>query len=113
MFFKILERAIGLRMVARTGGKLAIAHGPKFPAQGLLGDGDLELLVQPLAEIDDPPTDDAVDRRRWPAFDHRSQGRPACAVEPGRRDCQDFRVRAAIMNPKEVLDGTTQSSPHS
>ncbi|MCA0417730.1 MAG: hypothetical protein LCH80_03290 [Proteobacteria bacterium] len=31
----------------------------------------------------------------------------------GFRDCQDFRVRAAIMNPKEVLDGTTQSSPHS
>jgi hypothetical protein len=28
-------------------------------------------------------------------------------------DCQDFRVRAAIMNPKEVLDGTTQSSPYS
>ncbi len=29
------------------------------------------------------------------------------------RECQDFRVRAAIMDPKEVLDGTTQSSPHS
>ena len=29
------------------------------------------------------------------------------------RDCQDFRVRAAILNPKEVLDGTTQSSPYS
>jgi transposase len=28
------------------------------------------------------------------------------------RDCQDFRVRAAIMNPKEVLDGATQSSPY-
>lgn len=28
-------------------------------------------------------------------------------------DCQDFRVWAAIMNPKEVPDGTTQSSPHS
>ena len=29
------------------------------------------------------------------------------------RDCQDFRVRAAIMDPMEVPDGTTQSSPHS
>jgi hypothetical protein len=29
------------------------------------------------------------------------------------RDCQDFRVRAATMDPMEVLDGTTQSPPHS
>jgi hypothetical protein len=28
-------------------------------------------------------------------------------------DCRDFRVRAAIMDPMEVPDGTTQSSPHS
>ena len=31
----------------------------------------------------------------------------------GAWDCQDFRVRAAIMDPKEVPDGTTQSSPYS
>ncbi len=30
-----------------------------------------------------------------------------------RWECQDFRVRAAIMDPKEVPDGTPQSSPHS
>lgn len=28
-------------------------------------------------------------------------------------DCQDFRVWAAIVEPMEVPDGTTQSSPHS
>ncbi len=28
------------------------------------------------------------------------------------RDCQEFRVRAAIVDPKEVPDGTTQSTPH-
>ena len=28
-------------------------------------------------------------------------------------DCQDFRVRAAIMDPMEVPDGTTQSPPYS
>ena len=28
-------------------------------------------------------------------------------------DCQDFRVRAAIMDPMEVPDGTTQSPAHS
>ena len=31
----------------------------------------------------------------------------------GDRDCRDFRVRAAIMDPMEVPDGTTQRSPHS
>ncbi len=33
--------------------------------------------------------------------------------ETAKWDCQEFRVRAAIMDPMEVLDGTTQSSPHS
>lgn len=28
------------------------------------------------------------------------------------RDCQEFRVGAAIVDPKEVPDGTTQSTPH-
>jgi len=28
------------------------------------------------------------------------------------RDCQEFRVRAAIVDPMEVPDGTTQSSPY-
>ena len=43
----------------------------------------------------------------------------ACASLPDqrlarrlRRDCQEFRVGAAIVDPKEVLDGTTQSTPH-
>ena len=27
-------------------------------------------------------------------------------------DCQEFRVRAAIVDPMEVLDGTTQSTPY-
>ena len=29
-----------------------------------------------------------------------------------RRHCQEFRVRAATVDPKEVPDGTTQSTPH-
>jgi hypothetical protein len=32
--------------------------------------------------------------------------------EEAERDCQEFRVRAAIVAPQEVTDGTTQSSPH-
>ena len=27
-------------------------------------------------------------------------------------DCQEFRVEAAIVDPKGVTDGTTQSTPH-
>jgi hypothetical protein len=34
----------------------------------------------------------------------------ATTTETG--DCQEFRVRAAIVDPMEVLDGTTQSTPY-
>ena len=51
-FFKILDRARGLGMMARPGRKLAIAHGAQFPAHGLLGDRDAKLLEKPLAKID-------------------------------------------------------------
>jgi len=49
-FFKILDCALGLRMMERTSRELAIAHGPQFPAERLLGDRDPELLEQPLAK---------------------------------------------------------------
>ena len=48
-------------MMFGTNGKLAIAQGPQFPAQGLFGDNDPKLLVKPLAETDDTPPNDAVD----------------------------------------------------
>jgi hypothetical protein len=41
-----------------------------------------------------------------------------CGVRMVRRqlaregDCQEFRVRVAIVDSKEVPDGTTQSAPH-
>ena len=57
-FFKILNCALGLSMMARTRRELAITHGAQFPAQRLLGHDDPELLEDPLAEIDDPPPDD-------------------------------------------------------
>ena len=84
-------------MMARTGGKLAIAHGSQFPAQGLLGDRDPELFEQPLAEIDNSPTHDAVDRRRRPALNDRGESRSMRVVEPGwlpRRFAVDQAVRA-------------------
>ncbi len=36
----------------------------------------------------------------------------AAARASARRDCQDFRVRAVIVDLKEVPDGTTQSTSH-
>lgn len=92
--FKILDRALGLRMMARTSGEFAIAHASQFPAQSLLGDGDHELLIQPLAEIDDAPTDNAVNGRDRPAFDHSSQRLTMLVREPGR-----LTGRLAIKKP--------------
>ena len=62
-FFKILDRARGLRVMARPCGELAIAHGAQLPAQRLLGDRDAELLEDRLCQIDEPPTHHAVDCR--------------------------------------------------
>jgi len=48
-------------MMFGTGGELAIAQGPQFPAQGLFGHHNPKLLEQPLAEIYDAPPNHAVD----------------------------------------------------
>ena len=37
---------------------------------------------------------------------------PSMTPRAGMRDCQEFRVGAAIVDPKEVPDGTTQSTPY-
>src|ERR1700729_2409602 len=45
----------------------------KFAAQRLLGDDDAEFLVNPLAEINDPPSHHAVNGRDRTALDDRGQ----------------------------------------
>jgi hypothetical protein len=52
-----------LGVVARAGRELAIAHGPQFAAQGLLGDRDAELLPEPLDQINQASAHHAVDGR--------------------------------------------------
>jgi hypothetical protein len=42
--FLKFNRARRLSVVARSGGQFAVAHGPKFPAERLLGDRDAEFL---------------------------------------------------------------------
>src|SRR4051794_9036382 len=48
---------------------------PQLAAQGLLGDGDPELLPDPCDQIDQPPAHHAVDRRNRPLLDDGLQGR--------------------------------------
>src|SRR6476660_1826168 len=42
-FFKSLDGTLGLSVMPRARGKLAIPHRTQFTAEGLLGDADLEL----------------------------------------------------------------------
>ena len=80
----MLDRALGLGVVARAGGELAVAHGAQLAAQRLLGDGHPELLPEPLAQVDEPPAHHAVDGGRRAVLDHRRQCRPMRVARPGR-----------------------------
>ena len=66
----------------RPGRELAIAHGTKFPAQGLLGDDDPELLPYPLTKIDEAPAHDAMGSGDRPALDYFHNRCPLRVVEP-------------------------------
>jgi hypothetical protein len=55
-------------MMAGTGRELAITYGAQFAAQRLLGDDDAKRPENPLAEIDDPPAHDPMNRRGWAAL---------------------------------------------
>src|SRR5277367_2552021 len=83
--------------MARASRELAITHGAQFAAQRLLGDDDTEFLENPLAEIDDPPAHDPVNRRDWAALDDRGERGAMRAVQPRRlpwRLAVDQAVRA-------------------
>src|SRR5208337_4498757 len=80
-FFKILDRAGGLRMMARAGRQLAIVHRAQFAAHRLLGHDDPELFENPLAEIDDPPAHHPVNRRDRATLNDRRQRRTVLVVQ--------------------------------
>src|SRR3954454_25087186 len=61
--FKSGDCGLVLRVMARAGRELAVVHGPQLPAQRLLGDGEAELLPEPLDQIDQAPAHHAVDGR--------------------------------------------------
>jgi hypothetical protein len=96
---RTMDDAVGLGMMTRSGGQLAVAHGAQFPAQRLLGDADPELLPDPLAQIDQPPAHHAINRRGRASTFHRSR---SCATSrPGKmRDRLRERfttIRRAVM----------------
>ena len=70
--------------MARAGRELAIVHGPQLAAQRLLGDGEAELLPEPLDEVDQTPAHHAVDGRNGPLLDDDLQGLSVLIVEPRR-----------------------------
>jgi hypothetical protein len=82
-FLKILNRAHRLSVVARPGGQFAVAHGPKFPAERLLGDRDAEFLEDPLRQIDQPPAHHAVHRWDRTTLDHAGDGLALGIIELG------------------------------
>jgi len=71
-------------MMARASRKLAISHLAQHAAQRLLGHGDPELLENPLAKIDDPPSHDPMNRRDRSALKDRRQRRAMLVVQPRR-----------------------------
>src|SRR4051794_14816714 len=70
--------------MARAGRELAVVHGPQLPAQRLLGDGEAELLPEPLDQIDQAPAHHAVDGRDRARIDPGHQGRAMRIGEPRR-----------------------------
>ena len=111
-FFKILDRARGLGVVAWPRRELAIAHGAKLPAQGLLGDGDTELLIDPLRQIDQAPAHHSMGRRDRAALDHPRNGLALNIVELrglARRFAVEQAVRAARIEPHHPVPNDLKS----
>lgn len=99
-------------MMARPGGELAEAHRAQFPAQGLFGDRDAELFPDPLRKIDQPPANDPVDRRDWPALDSPSKRLSLGIVEfwrLTRRLAVDKSVRPRRVEPQHPVANRLQT----
>jgi hypothetical protein len=60
------------------------SHLAQHAAQRLLGDGDTELLENPLAKIDDSPAHDPMNRRDRSVLQDRRQRRQMLVVQPRR-----------------------------
>src|ERR1700722_20653002 len=98
--------------MARASRELAITHLAQHAAQRLLGDDDAEFLENPLAEIDDPPAHDPVNRWNWAALDDRDERGAMRVVQPRRlprRLAINQAVRALRVEPDHPVANDLQS----
>jgi hypothetical protein len=103
-----------LGVTPRTSRQLAIAHRPQLAAHRLLGRHDPEFLEHPLAEIDDPPAHDAVNRRNRPVLDDRRQRGAMFGVQARRlagRLAVDQAVRAVRIELQHPVADDLQRHP--
>ena len=89
--------------MARASRELAITRLAQHAAQRLLGDDDAEFFENPLAEIDDPPAHDPVNRRDWAALDDRGERGAMRVVQP-RRLPRRLAVNQAVRALRVELD---------
>jgi hypothetical protein len=93
-------------MMPRPCRQLAIPHSAQLAAQRLLRYADLELVPDPLAEVDDPPADHAMHGRDRPALDHGCQRRAMHLAQQrrlARCAAVDQAVRAAFVEPQHPI----------
>src|SRR5262249_52920423 len=113
-FFKILDRARRLSVVARPGREFAVAHGPELPAECLLGDRDAEFLKYPLCQIDQPPAHHAGERRDRTFFDHGGKCWAVAVVElgwlPGRFAVQET-IRPSCVEAYHPVTDDLKAAP--
>ena len=83
--------------------QLAIAHGPHFAAERLLAHRNAKLLPQPLRQIAQTPTNNAVEIGCRPTLDCLRQGRTLLIVQP--------RLRTGSLAIDQAL-GTAFVEPH-
>lgn len=118
--FKTPQDAVGLRRregVVERARRMAGQVIQDDPDPVGLGIMNVDEIAHAVGEVDGrAPLGDLYLTPRAMSIDEDEQvGRsvaPVLVVVTLRRDCQEFRVRAAIVDPMEVLDGTTQSTPY-
>ena len=102
-----------LGVVARPGRELAVAQSPQLAAQGLNADPDAELLPDPLHQVQQTPTDNAMSRRDRAALDHLNQPLALALVQLGRpaRTLRiDQTLRAALVEAKYPVANRLQAN---
>ena len=82
--------------MTRASGEFAVAHGAQFPAQGLPGDLHPERLKQPLRQIDETPSYDAMTTKLQTFPGVRETSRDAVQTVPA-------RVHPSLFEPTTLI----------